>query len=199
MGLGSKARRWLWLWLQERRRGRTDGEPAAPPDPLLEGLRQFYKPQAGASFVKSWDETAAVPNNPFGGMGTPYGLSSTGPYTVGDNVRYDVFPYGESLGQRIYAGAAILFAVTVEDANSVIDWPAWSQSPGWVTGYSVLRYVNGPYTDYRDVAAATMFAGWQDAGTGWSAPGALPRTFANPPVTAKVMWNEPNMGLGTGR
>ena len=89
--------------------------------------------------------------------------------------------------QRVYAGVAYQKEATASAPASGFLWPAWTATPTWVTGYALLRWVNGTYSGYRLVTLATMLAGWLDSGSGWS--GGLPHDFANPPVTAKLVWN----------
>jgi hypothetical protein len=154
---------------------------------LQDGLLQFYQVTAGMSHVRSWNETELLPDNPFLGFGDPYSEgASGGSYNADDLVAYFLLPYGENDG-RIYAGISHrLEVVTV--ADDAILWPAWTESPGWVTGFTVLRHVNDSPAGYRDVNAATMFGGWRDDNTGWSAA-ALPFDFDQPPTVAKVLWN----------
>lgn len=161
----------------------------------MSGLLQFYVPQAGVNFLKSWNETEGVPNNPLDGIGMPYSVGWSGSYALGDSIRYDVFPYRQ-VAQRIYAGAVVVYSVTVEAENAAMQWPAWSSYPGWVSGFIVLRYVNGAYAGYLDQSSMTMFAGWTDDAWGWSGPEAMPCSFANPPVTVKVLWNQPDWTEG---
>jgi len=178
-------RRWLWLWLQDRRRNRSGGEEQVS---LLNGLVQFYKPLAGATFLKSLGEGEAVPSNPFNGIVTPYAEAYAGTYALGDSIRYDVLPYRQG-AQRVYAGVAIVYSLSMDYDEGGFVWPGWTASPGWVSGFSVLRYVNGTYAGYIDVAMVSMQSGWTDDSWGWSAAEAMPCSYSNPPKTAKVMWN----------
>ena len=182
-----RGRIWWSLWLQDRRRARS--AVATLTSSLLVGLRQFYHPAAGLTFCKSWNESEAVPGNPSVGLVAPTAATGSGSYAAGDGLLYQLWAYREGSGQRVYAGVAYQKEVAVSTSGSGCLWPAWTATPGWVTGYAVLRFVNGSYAGFQSITLATMLAGWTDNGGGWSSASALPCAFNNPPVTAKVIWN----------
>ncbi|MEI6197588.1 MAG: hypothetical protein WCS42_25015 [Verrucomicrobiota bacterium] len=170
---------------------RPDDAPV--PSSLLDGLEQFYVPQPGSWFLKSFNE--AIPaglTNPFVGMAAPCAVTGAGSYVAGNDLYFQLLPYREDGNGRVYAGTILRSLVPgATDAFGVV-WPEWSAVPGWVTGYTVLVYSES--TDYlhRDVSAASMFAGWTDDGTGWT-EGVFP-DFENAPRTLKLLWCQPDDG-----
>jgi hypothetical protein len=149
---------------------------------------QFYTPEANATFLKSWGESEAVPSNPFNGISAPFAVAYVGTYALGDSVYYQVLPYRQG-AERVYAGAMLAYSLTMEEDEGGFQWPAWSASPGWASGFSVLRHVNGSYAGFIDVPVGGMVAGWMDDAWGWSGPESLPCSYSSPPKTAKVLWN----------
>jgi len=184
-------RGWLAWWLQGRRRSRI--ATPSPESDLLSGLVHFYLLEDGTTHVRSWGETATVPEDPFDGIGALSLDTNGGDYSAGQFVQYYVLPFGVQDGGRLYSGAARQLGITVGNDDDGVLWPTWSASPDWVTGYCVLRLVSGAYAGYRDVTAATMFGGWTDANTGWTDASELPCDFNHPPRTAKVIWNNLNL------
>jgi len=175
---------WLATWLQDRRRSRAFSPVESN---LLTGLVQFYQPQASATHLRSWDEDASVPSDPFLGFTGLVLDAISGSYLAGDYVQYQVFPFGTRDGARLYAGVAWMTEIWCSDDNDAVYWEAWFANPTWVTGYAVLRYVNGSLAGHRIVTAAAMFAGWTDDNDGWVE--GLPCGYYDPPNTAKVVWN----------
>jgi hypothetical protein len=176
---------WFPLQRQKRRR-HSAAEPVV--SGLQAGLSQFYQVVPGATHLRSWNESEIVPSYPLLGFEAPYSEgASGGSYNDQDAVVYSVMPSRDGDG-RTYAGIIYSFEV-LTILNDAILWPEWTDNPGWVTGFTVLRRVNDVYAGYREMSAATMFAGWTDNGAGWSSAAALPFDFNNPPNVAKVLWN----------
>src|SRR5262245_60602564 len=82
---------WLATGLQDRRRGRAF---VAPESSLLTGLTHFYQPQVGATHLRSWNEDANVPSEPFLGFDS-LSLEGGGGYVADDFVQYFLFPFGD--------------------------------------------------------------------------------------------------------
>lgn len=182
-----QGRAWWSLWMQNRRRSRLNVE--TPQSPLLTGLMQFYLPQSGVTHYKSWNEPEALVSNPFIGLVTPTEDLGSGSYGAGDFIQYQLHPFRESGPSRVYAGVVHQKELTLTSGSSGVLWPPWGATPGWVTGFAMLRFLNASYAGYRVVTLAALLAGWTDSGTGWSSSGALPVDFNSPPTTAKVVWN----------
>ncbi len=175
----------VWYLLQRGKQRRRAHQASTG---LQAGLAQFYQAVAGATHLCSWNETELVPDNPFAGLDALFtDGASGGTYHAGDLISYSILPYRE-IGSRVYAGLSLQIEVITAENDAII-WPAWSGSPTWVTGYTILRRVNDVYAWFRDVNVATMFAGWTDDASGWSLASALPFDFNNPPDVAKVLWN----------
>jgi len=182
-------RTWLATWLQGRRRKRLAGvvEPQEEPTGLEAGLVEFYQPEAGATFVRSFDESRAPDAVPYT-MQSLEESEGEGSYPEGTALEYFVMPYRTVDGVRVY-GSCLLqhsLGVTVPDAGVL--WPGGGEAPAWVTGYCVLRWVNYSTRSHRYFSVAGMLAGWLDNGTsGWIE--GLPATFAAPPDVLRVMWS----------
>ena len=128
-----------------------------------------------------------MPASPYHGLVAPTEAPGSGSYAAGVTVMLQLHAFREVNGQRVYAGVAYQRDVAIGSNGSGVEWPAWSASPSWVTGYALLRFEDYIYTGHRMVTLATMQAGWLDTGSGWS--GGLPVDFNNPPVTVKAVWN----------
>jgi len=165
--------------------------------PLQVGLVQFYQPVAGATTLRSWNESEDPAVNLLAGLVSPAQSAAAGPYVSGNYVWYQVHPYREVSGVRTYPGLSLDLGFPISLPAASVTWPAWTATPEWATGCVVVRWYNWGVYDYRDLSLAAMTAGWTDNGTGWSAPNTLPGGFSNPPAVASVLWNRLGYGKPT--
>jgi hypothetical protein len=186
-GGAEKLQAWWALRSQKRRRQRGGGGPL---DSLLSGLVQFYRPVPGQTCTRSWNETVNVSGNPFAGCGLITEEAGGGTYVAGSLVSYGLWPYAEIGGVKHYAGTGWGPPVLmVAGDGSTLVWEPWASMENWVSGFAVLRYVDGVYAGFRFVDATEMLAGWEDGGFGWSDAVVYPADFNHPPMVVKALWN----------
>jgi len=189
---GPRLGQWWALQLQKRRRARLSASVSVPPM-LDSGLLQFYRAQDGVKVVRSFNETVAVPAEPFAGMASYTALDDSGNYAAGDVVRYYLAPYVTVDGGRVYLGVTTYHVVNVVLADSGIERQEWTSTPTGVDGFTVVRWLNTTTFSHRHLTTASMAAGGVDTGTGWTA--GLPWSFETPMVSAKAMWSRFNHWL----
>jgi hypothetical protein len=109
--------------------------------PLQVGLLQFYQPLAGATTLRSWQESENPPVNLLAGLVAPVQTAAAGPYVAGNYVWYQVHPYREVGGRRTYPGLSLDQGFPISLAAAAVIWPAWTATPDWATGCVVARWL----------------------------------------------------------
>ena len=171
---------------------RPDDAPV--PDTLLEGLHDFYRPEAGQVFARSYGVSDAFDGNPMAGFVAPTVSEGSGSYTDVEP-SFRLVAFREVSGVRRYATVIQNINPGYISSGSVV-WPAWGTLSNWPTGF-LLVWSEGPDGEIsREVSAATMAAGWVDDGTGWTV--GLPFSYAVPPIVSKTLFRRPYEGAGAG-